>query len=99
MVPIEVASGALVVVGAMMMRQIKEIDLGDFSVALPVFLTVVTMPLTYSIANGIGIGFITWVLLRFACGKAREIHPLLWVVAAGFLVYFVRGPLSAALGA
>ncbi|MFE7405985.1 NCS2 family permease [Isoptericola sp. NPDC057559] len=98
-VPIEVASGALVVVGAMMMREIKEIDLGDFSVALPVFLTVVTMPLTYSIANGIGIGFITWVLLRFACGRAREVHPLLWVVAAGFLVYFVRGPLSAALGA
>ncbi|MFD6177148.1 MULTISPECIES: NCS2 family permease [unclassified Isoptericola] len=98
-VPIEVASGALVVVGAMMMREIKEIDLGDFSVALPVFLTVVTMPLTYSIANGIGIGFVTWVLLRFACGRAREVHPLLWVVAAGFLVYFVRGPLSAALGA
>lgn len=98
-VPIEVASGALVVVGAMMMREIKEIDLGDFSVALPVFLTVVTMPLTYSIANGIGIGFITWVLLRFACGRVREVHPLLWVVAAGFLVYFVRGPLSAALGA
>ncbi|SKC51499.1 NCS2 family permease [Krasilnikoviella flava] len=98
-VPIEVASGALVVVGAMMMREIKEIDLGDFSVALPVFLTVVTMPLTYSIANGIGIGFIAWVLLRFACGRGREVHPLLWVVAAGFLVYFVRGPLSAALGA
>jgi AGZA family xanthine/uracil permease-like MFS transporter len=98
-VPIEVASGALVVVGAMMMREIKEIDLSDFSVALPVFLTVVTMPLTYSIANGIGIGFITWVLLRFACGKVRDVHPLLWVVAAGFLVYFVRGPLSAALGA
>jgi adenine/guanine/hypoxanthine permease len=98
-VPIEVASGALVVVGAMMMRQVKEIDLGDFSVALPVFLTVVTMPLTYSIANGIGIGFITWVLLRFACGRARDVHPLLWVVAAGFLVYFVRGPLSAAIGA
>lgn len=97
-VPMEVASAVLVVVGAMMMREIKEIDFSDFSVALPVFLTVVTMPLTYSIANGIGIGFVTWVLLRTACGKAREVHPLLWVVAAGFLVYFVRGPLTAVVG-
>ncbi|WP_431892712.1 NCS2 family permease [Cellulosimicrobium funkei] len=97
-VPIEVASAVLVVVGAMMMGQIKEIDLTDFTVTLPVFLTIVTMPLTYSIANGIGIGFVTWVLLRTACGRARDVHPLLWVVAAGFVVYFVRGPLTAAVG-
>jgi AGZA family xanthine/uracil permease-like MFS transporter len=97
-VPIEVASAVLVVVGAMMMGQIKEIDLTDFTVTLPVFLTIVTMPLTYSIANGIGIGFVTWVLLRFACGRARDVHALLWVVAAGFVVYFVRGPLTAVVG-
>lgn len=97
-VPIEVASAVLVVVGAMMMGQIKEIDLTDFTVTLPVFLTIVTMPLTYSIANGIGIGFVTWVVLRTACGRARDVHPLLWVVAAGFVVYFVRGPLTAVVG-
>jgi AGZA family xanthine/uracil permease-like MFS transporter len=53
------------------------------------------MPLTYSIANGIGAGFIAWVVLRSLSGKAREISPLLWIVALGFLVYFARGPIEA----
>ncbi|BDZ43605.1 xanthine/uracil permease [Paraoerskovia sediminicola] len=97
-VPLEVAASALVVVGAMMVAQIKEIDFSDFSVALPAFLTIVVMPLTYSIANGIGAGFITWVLIRSASGHARSIHPLLWGVAVGFTVYFVRGPVTALIG-
>lgn len=96
-VPTEVAAAALVVVGAMMMTQIKSIDLGSFDVALPVFLTVTVMPFTYSIANGIGAGFIAWVLIRAFAGKAREIHWLLWIVAAGFIVYFARGPIEALL--
>ena len=58
---------------------------------LPVVLTVAVMPLSYSIANGIGVGFITWVVLRAAAGRAREISPLLWIVAAGFALYFARG--------
>ena len=98
-VPTEVAAAALVVVGAMMMTQIKGIDLGHFDVALPVFLTVTVMPFTYSIANGIGAGFIAWVLIRAFSGKAREIHWLLWVVAAGFVIYFARGPIEALIGA
>lgn len=98
-VPTEVAAAALVVVGAMMMTQIKSIDLADFGVALPVFLTVTVMPLSYSIANGIGAGFVSWVLVRALSGKAREIHWLLWVVAAGFVIYFARGPIEALLGA
>ncbi len=80
-----------------MMSQITSIDLKDFSVLLPVFLTVTVMPLTYSIANGIGAGFIAWVLLRSLSGKARQISPLLWVVAAGFLVYFARGTVESLL--
>ncbi|GGI47878.1 NCS2 family permease [Agromyces flavus] len=96
-VPSEVAAAALVIVGALMMAQIRSIDLSDFSVLLPVFLTVTVMPLTYSIANGIGAGFIGWVVVRSLGGKAREISPLLWVVAAGFLVYFARGPVEALL--
>lgn len=75
------------------------IDLSEFSVALPVVLTVSVMPFSYSIANGTGVGFISWVLLRTATGKVREISPLLWVVAAGFAVYFARAPLEALLGA
>lgn len=97
-VPTEVAAAALVVVGAMMMTQIKGIDLSRFDVALPVFLTVTVMPFTYSIANGIGAGFVSWVLIRACAGKSREIHWLLWVVGAGFVLYFARGPIEALLG-
>lgn len=96
-VPSEVAASALVIVGALMMAQIKYIDFTDFSVLLPVFLAITVMPLTYSIANGIGAGFIAWVVVRSLSGKAKEISPLLWVVAAGFVLYFARGPLEAML--
>lgn len=94
-VPSEVASAALVLVGAMMMAQIRDVEWTEFSSTLPVFLTVIIMPLTFSIANGIGAGFIAWVVLRSLSGKAREISPLLWIVAVGFLVYFARGPIEA----
>ncbi len=97
-VPTEVAAAALVIVGAMMMAQVKHIDLSEFSVLLPVFLTVSVMPMTYSIANGIGAGFISWVVVRSLSGKAKEISPLLWVVAVGFLLYFARGPVEMLLG-
>ncbi|KUI00447.1 MFS transporter [Mycolicibacterium acapulense] len=90
-VPTEVAAAALVIVGSMMVSHLRHIDISELSVALPVVLTVATMPFSYSIANGIGVGFIAWVVLRSAAGKAREISPLLWVVAAGFLLYFARG--------
>jgi len=96
-VPSEVAAAALVIVGALMVVQIGHIDFPAFSSTLPVFLTIIAMPLTYSIANGIGVGFISWVLIRSLAGKAREISPLLWIVAAGFLVYFARGPIEAVL--
>ena len=97
-VPLEVAAAALVIVGALMVSQIRHIDFTEFSIVLPVFLTIIVMPLTYSIANGIGAGFISWVLVRSLSGKARGVSPLLWVVAVGFLIYFVRGPIEALLG-
>nr|WP_033349596.1 NCS2 family permease [Leucobacter salsicius] len=98
-VPTEVAAAALVVVGAMMMAQIKHIDLSDFRVLLPVFLTVSVMPMTYSIANGIGAGFVAWVLLHAFSGRAKQVHWLLWIVAAGFVAFFARGPLESLIGA
>ena len=76
-VPTEVAAAALVVVGAMMVSHLRHIDISEFSVALPVVLTVAVMPLSYSIANGIRAGFISWVVVRSAAGKWREISPLL----------------------
>ncbi|WP_210480107.1 NCS2 family permease [Naasia sp. SYSU D00948] len=97
-VPTEVASASLVIVGALMMAQIRHIDMNDFGVLLPVFLTIIVMPLTYSIANGIGAGFISWVVVQSLSGRARAISPLLWVVAAGFVVYFARGPVETLLG-
>lgn len=96
-VPVEAAAPALVIVGALMMGGIRDVDWSDFSVALPVFLTVVVMPFTYSIANGIGAGFISWVLLATATGRARAVHPLMWVVAVAFVAYFAVGPLRALL--
>ncbi|MFV0373906.1 NCS2 family permease [Microbacterium sp.] len=96
-VPTEIAAAALVIVGALMMAQIRHVDVTDPSVLVPVFLTVTVMPLTYSIANGIGAGFVSWVIVRSLSGGARQIHPLLWVVAAGFVVFFARGPVEALL--
>ena len=97
-VPTEVAAAALVIVGTMMAAVLRDVDLSDFSVALPVILTVAVMPLSYSIANGIGVGFISWAVLRSASGKAREVSPLLWIVAAGFLLYFARGWVDSLIG-
>lgn len=97
-VPTEIAAAALIIVGAMMMAQIRHIDFGDFRVLLPVFLTVSVMPLTYSIANGIGAGFVSWVLIHACSGRAKTISPLLWVVGAGFLIFFARGPIEALFG-
>lgn len=97
-VPTEIAAAALVIVGALMMSQIRHIDLTELSALIPVFLTITVMPLTYSIANGIGAGFVSWVIIRSFSGKAKEISPLLWIVAAGFVVYFARGPIEMLLG-
>ncbi|MCV7217686.1 NCS2 family permease [Mycobacterium crocinum] len=97
-VPTEVAAAALVIVGTMMFSQLRHVDVSEFSVALPVVLTVAVMPFSYSIANGIGVGFVTWVVVRSAAGKAREISPLLWVVAAGFVLYFARSGIESLLG-
>ena len=97
-VPVEAAAPALVVVGALMFRQITGIELDDLRTAIPVFLTVVVMPFTYSIANGIGAGFISYVVLAALTGRARQVHPLMWVVAVLFVGYFGVGPLRELLG-
>jgi AGZA family xanthine/uracil permease-like MFS transporter len=94
-VPFEAASTALVVVGFLMMTAVRTIDWTDFDIAVPAFLTIVLMPFTFSISNGIGAGLITYALLKLVRGKAREVHPLLWAVAGLFVIYFLRGPLEA----
>ncbi|MBB1160107.1 NCS2 family permease [Amycolatopsis dendrobii] len=96
-VPVEAAAPALVVVGALMMAQVRDIDFTDFKIALPAFLTIVVMPFTYSIANGIGAGFVSYVVIQAVTGKARKVHPLMWVIAVAFVAYFAVGPIQAAL--
>lgn len=94
LVPFEAVAPALVVVGFMMVSQVGKIDWSDWGIAIPAFLTFILMPFTYSIANGLGAGFICYVVIRFFQGRAKEIHPLLWVVAAAFLVFFAVGPIQ-----
>jgi AGZA family xanthine/uracil permease-like MFS transporter len=97
-VPFEAATPALVIVGFLMAIQVRAIDVGDFAIAIPAFLTIVLMPFTYSITNGIGAGFVSYAVIRAAQGRAREVHPLLWVVAALFVLYFAIAPLERLLG-
>jgi len=97
-VPFEAAATALVVVGFLMMTGIRNIDWADYEIAIPAFLTIVLMPFTYSISNGIGAGVITYALIKLVRGKAREVHPLMWGVAALFLLYFLRGVTEIMLG-
>ncbi|MGJ6963547.1 NCS2 family permease [Streptosporangium sp. G11] len=97
-VPYEAAAPALVVVGFLMMTAIREIDFTDYEISIPAFLTIVLMPFTYSIATGIGAGFVTFVLIKAVKGKAGEVHPLMWTVAGLFVIYFALGPIKALLG-
>ena len=97
-VPYEAATPALIVVGFLMMTQVKDIDWTDITIALPAFLTIVLMPFTYSIAVGIGAGFVTHVVLKAATGRAKEVHALLWLVAAAFVIFFATDPITQLLG-
>ncbi|MGY1694572.1 NCS2 family permease [Geodermatophilus sp. SYSU D00814] len=93
-VPSEAAAPALVIVGALMISQIRTLEWDDMTLVIPAFLTIALMPFTYSITNGIGAGVVTYVLLRAVTGRARGIHPLMWVIAGLFLVYFALEPLQ-----
>ncbi|GIH69908.1 NCS2 family permease [Sphaerimonospora thailandensis] len=97
-VPFEAATPALVIVGFLMMTQIKEIDFSDFEIAIPAFLTIVLMPFTYSITAGIGAGFVSFIAIKAFRGKIREIHPLMWIVGVLFVVYFTLEPIKSLLG-
>src|SRR5918998_1024528 len=96
-VPFEAASTALVVVGFLMMMAVRQIDWTYYEIAVPAFLAITLMPFTYSISNGIGAGIISYVVIKLAVGKAREVHPLLYGVAVLFVLYFLRGPLESIL--
>lgn len=97
-IPYEAATPALVIVGFLMMTQIRAIDFTDYTTAIPAFLTIVLMPFTYSITNGIGAGFVSYVLIKSVSGRGREVKPLMWVVTVLFVVYFAAHPIELLLG-
>ena len=99
MIPYEAATPALVLVGFLMMTQVRSIDWDDLTLAVPAFLTIALMPFTYSITAGIGAGFISFVVLSTVQGRAGRVHPLMWLVAALFAVWFAIEPISGWLGA
>ena len=93
-IPYEAATPALIIVGFLMMTQIKNIDWDDLGIALPAFLTIILMPFTYNISVGIGAGFITHVLIRVFQGRGKEVHPLLYLVSGLFMIYFLSSPIN-----
>ncbi|MFJ9751381.1 NCS2 family permease [Streptomyces chartreusis] len=97
-VPLQAAAPALVAVGFLMMTQVKHIDWDKYEIAIPAFLTIAVMPFTYSITNGIGAGFVAFVLIKTVLGKAKEVHWLMWGTSALFLVYFAINPIEQILG-
>jgi AGZA family xanthine/uracil permease-like MFS transporter len=90
-VPPAATAPALILVGFFMLSHIGKIDFDDLESAIPAFITLLTIPLTYSIAHGIGYGFITYVAIKTLCGKFKEVHALMYVVATAFAVYFIFG--------
>ena len=93
-IPYEAATPALIIVGFLMMTQIKSIDWEDYGIAIPAFLTIILMPFTYNISHGIGAGFISYVVIRAFQGRLKEVHPLLITVTGLFLIYFLKSPIT-----
>ena len=81
--------GALVFVGFLMMTDVVDIDWTDLLEGLPAFLIIAGVPFTYSISNGIGFGFIAYVLVAAVTGKLKKVKPLMWVAFLAFIVYFL----------
>jgi AGZA family xanthine/uracil permease-like MFS transporter len=81
-------------VGYLMIRLVAEIDWSVPETALPAFLIIAGIPLTFSIAAGIGLGVIGFVLMMVARARTSEIHPLMWLIAALFVCYFAANWLS-----
>ncbi|MFE7384442.1 NCS2 family permease [Streptomyces zhihengii] len=98
LIPSQVAAAALVVIGSMMLANARHIDWTDQATSIPVFLTTVLMPFTYSITAGIAAGVISHVLIKTVQGKVREVGWLMWVLTAVFVAYFALSPIEGWLG-
>jgi len=89
MVPVQATSAALIVVGFLMMSIMSELHFNSLEESFPAFLTFITIPLTFSISNGIGIGFITYTVIKMLLGKFKDVHPLMYFVSVIFVIDFI----------
>lgn len=87
-VPSYATAPVLIIVGALMMQEVVNINFKDFAIALPAFLTIISMPLTFNIATGFGFGFISFVLMKALTGRFREVSPFMCAIAFCFVVNF-----------
>jgi AGZA family xanthine/uracil permease-like MFS transporter len=99
LVPTQATAPVLILVGFLMAGLLKGIDFDDVEEGFPALLTIVLMPFTYKITVGIGAGFVMYVFIKLVKGKAREVHPLMWVVALAFLIYFGQAVIGQAISA
>jgi AGZA family xanthine/uracil permease-like MFS transporter len=97
-IPYEAATPALIIVGFLMMSQVKNIAWDDLGIGIPAFLTIILMPFSYNISVGIGAGFVTHVVIRYIQGRRKEVHPLLLLVSGLFMVYFLSSPINSWIG-
>lgn len=88
-ITVEVTAPALIIVGVMMSKALKDIEWDKFEIAVPAFLTIASMPLTYSIATGIAIGFVFYPITFIMKGRAKEIHPVMYGLSVIFILYFI----------
>ena len=88
-IPSAATAPALIIVGLLMMEQVKNIPFDDFSESIPAFVCMIMMPLTYSISNGILIGMITYVLMNMICGKFKKLSPAMYVLAVLFILKYI----------
>src|SRR5262247_400947 len=87
-IPAQATAPALIIVGFFMMGIVREIPWEDYEQAIPAFVTMLAMPFTWSITNGIGAGFVTFAVIKLLRGRGRDLHPMLYLTCAAFVVYF-----------
>ena len=97
-VPPEATAAALIVVGYLMCAVVREIPFGDLEEGFPALLTLVVMPFTYSITNGIGAGFVSYCFVKLVRGKGRDVHPMMYLAALAFVIYFAQPWLQGLFG-
>jgi AGZA family xanthine/uracil permease-like MFS transporter len=88
-VPAAATAPALIFVGVLMMKSLKKVDWDDVTEAIPAFITLLMMPLTYSIANGIALGIVTYPIVKLLSKKGKQVHWFTWILAILFVLYLV----------